>query len=498
MKKVKKRKGLRGLHFPPLLAIHCSWFIFFALLPRGADAQTTPGDISAAIMPFVGDDLAISAQLQDKTTGEVNALSGYIPQPFSAEQYPEYLNLRPDEPPDPSLLGNSPFVLTGEYYVDSDELEHFQLWLWVSSTGSLVYTDEMVFENMEEAEGYLPPVVKWIFSNIAQPAAVAPEIIVAIPQEMTSEILVEIPQEVTVEIIPEIAPETVEEPAEETAEETIAEGDTGGDGEHPASPRLYLGLRGGASFNTYEIRGTGTYQSGAVKSIGLETALAAELRILRFLSVQAEAAFNLEYFKPSMLKHWGSEEIFTSDLYRVMSFQVPLLVKLPLTFEQWRPSVYLGPYIMLPLLPIKNTEGSYFYRINLPIGIIFGMDLGYTLGPGELFLDLRYEMDLGMTIVRATSFQYTQNRISMTLGYRFGLWNRQKVPAALTPEEPALNPEESVFNPEESVFNPEESMFNPEESMFNPEEPMFSPEEPVLNPEEPIFTPEEPLVPYTE
>jgi hypothetical protein len=407
MKKVterRNRKGSLGSRFPPWFAAHCSLFVFLTLLPLGGNAQTAPADIPVAIMPFVGDDLAASAQLQGKVIGKISALPGFIPRPVSAGQFPEYRELHPDEPPDPSIPGNSPFVLTGEYYLDSESLEHFQLWLWNSGTRALVYTDEMIFENKEEAANYLPALVSWIFSHIPKAVKAPPE------------------------ISAKMAPER--------AEAAITEGDTGGGDKNAAFPGLYLGPRGGVSFNIYEIRGTGTYQSGSVKSIGPETALTVELRLLRFLSFQTEAGFNRESFRPFMVKRQGNNEIFTSDLYRAASFQIPLLLKTALTFGKWRPAFYLGPCFILPLSPITGTEGSYPARISPPFGIIWGMDLGYTLGPGELFFDLRYELNLGMTIVRAATFQYTRNRISMSLGYRFGLWNRQRDPSGLNPAVP--------------------------------------------------------------
>jgi hypothetical protein len=409
--------------------------IFLAFLPLGGNAQTAleggipPGDIPVAIMPFLGDDLAVSARLQDQVSGRLDGLSGFIPRTLSAEKFPEYLALRPDEPPDPSILGDSPFVLTGEYYFDSESLEHFQLWLWNSSGGALIYTDEMVFENSEEAANYLPPLVTWIFSKISKPAET--------PLKIAGETPGEMPPGISGERAEEVPPET---PGERTAQ--IIDGrDTRGDGKSPAFSRLYLGLRGGASFNTYETRGTGTYQPGSIKSIGLETALTAELRIRYFLSIQTETAFNLESFMPFIRKRQGNDEIFTNDRYRAASFQIPLLFKVSLPFGEWRPSFYFGPYVALLLLPIKNPAGSYSYRMRPPFGIIWGMDLGYTLGPGEIFFDLRYEMSLGMTIVQATMLQYNQNRISMSLGYRFGLWkrrNRKEAPAKEAPAKEAL------------------------------------------------------------
>ena len=155
----------------------------------------------------------------------------------------------------------------------------------------------------------------------------------------------------------------------------------------------------------------------------------------------------MESFMPFILKRQGNEEIFTNDRYKATSFQVPVLLKAFLPFGKWRPSLYLGPYVVLLLLPINGPDGSYSYRIYPPIGIIWGIDLGHTLGPGELFFDLRYEMNLSMTIVQATGLQYNQNRISMSLGYRFGLWSRRNGQEAASKRtegpSPAVDPKPS-------------------------------------------------------
>ena len=96
----------------------------------------------------------------------MEGLPNYTPVSISSEAQPETLRLRPDEPQDPMYLGDMPFVLTGEYYFDTEDLEHFQLWLWNSNDGSLIYTDELVAEGVDEAEGYLPALVSWVFSKI--------------------------------------------------------------------------------------------------------------------------------------------------------------------------------------------------------------------------------------------------------------------------------------------------------------------------------------------
>jgi hypothetical protein len=43
---------------------------------------------------------------------------------------------------------------------------HMQVWLWDVETPTLVYTDELVCDDLEDAQVYMPFMVEWIFSNV--------------------------------------------------------------------------------------------------------------------------------------------------------------------------------------------------------------------------------------------------------------------------------------------------------------------------------------------
>jgi hypothetical protein len=393
-----------------------SWFLCFLLcfIPFLGNAQTPPGDASAesipvALMVFVGDDLDIGADFQTDVLGQVDGLGGYTPQQISAAQLPESLTFPPDQPPEPVHLGDSKLVLTGEYYVDVDDIQHFQLWLWNSASGSLVYTDEMMFEDMEEAEGYLPPMVNWIFSHV--------------PVEY---------QVTRVETITE-EPVTVaqDEPVEE---EQSGDKDTGS---QLFIGRLYLGLRAGGSFNAYSSLVSGDYEAGTSQGFSAGGAVVLEYRIFRFLGIQAEAIFNYDTFKVAKITPNHPQpgiDTRSTDRFTAVSLMIPVVIKVPLELGKFVLAPFVGAYYAMPLGNLKmdpsdastGAGGSFTYAVDPPIGLVLGIEAGMTLGRGELFTDIRFSRDVGTTVAAGGyGIQYVRNQIALSLGYKFLLFGKR-------------------------------------------------------------------------
>ena len=361
----KKGRGTKRLSLAHIVFL----FIFLgAGVPSGAQ---TP----VAVMPFIGDDAALSERVRNTSMREVENQEGFTPVPLATDT-----PAAGDEPPDPSLLGDAPYVLTGESYLDDEDLTHFQLWLWESGTGALVYTDELMAEDAEEAEGYLPALVSWVFSKVP-------------PKEEPEE---EEPVETAAE----------EEPEEEPAEKPVSPG--------AFRPRLYLGLRAGAAMDFQTVQAFGGYEGGADQSFGGETALSVEFQPWRYLGFQAEGIFVMEAFAP----YRTTGGVHTSDRYSGMSLLFPLLVKVPVDLGTLRLSFLAGPYYILPLKKTMNGS-SYRDSLGLPLGVMAGVDLGYPLGPGELYGGLRYGLDLGLTNVGDTGLRYTRRRLTFSLCYAF-------------------------------------------------------------------------------
>jgi hypothetical protein len=393
------------------------FFLIFFLLPVSVKiyGQTPPStessmpsnpDKPVAFMPFLGDDLSISGLFQDEASGELTGLGGYSIRKVSAEEFPQTLSLSPDYPPEGAYLGGVRYAVTGEYYVDMDDLQHFQLWLWNSINGSLIYTDEMVFEDMEEANSYLPPMISWVFSHIP------------VEERIT---------------IAEVA----------TTDETTAHTDSGSDGtegdqngsdrKHIFMGKLNLGLRGGGSYNSYGAHiSAGGYEAGQSQGFSGEGAVILEFRIFRLLGLQAEAVFTHDTFKVvKVTRQSPAEDLRSTDQYKAMSLMFPFLVKVPIEIDAFTISPFGGGYFVMPIgemTQVSTDSGqggaSYGYEVDPPFGLILGVEAGFRLGPGEIFADLRFGRDIGMTMIRQ-GIQYSRTRLGLSLGYKFKLWERR-------------------------------------------------------------------------
>jgi hypothetical protein len=190
-------------------------------------------------------------------------------------------------------------------------------------------------------------------------------------------------------------------------------------GEEPRLPQLYLGVRGGASLDFQSVQPIGNYEVGMDQSFGGEGALTVGFRPWRYIGFQAEGVFVLESFTPYRLQNGGG--LHSGDRYRNIYLLFPLLVKISLSLEGFQLSPLGGLYYILPLRTTLDGV-SYEDKLDLPLGVMVGVDLGHALGRGELYGSLRYGNDLGLTTVEETGLRYTRRRLIFSLGYRFILF----------------------------------------------------------------------------
>jgi hypothetical protein len=332
-------------------------------------------DRVTAVMPFAGDDPALSSRIRDAAIAEVGNMEGFTPQSLDA------VVSQPDAPPDSALVPGMPYALTGEYYFDDEDMQHFQLWLWNSESGSLVYTDELVAEDVEEAEGYLPRLVSWVFSKI--PVA---------------------------EMDTEVTQAVQEAPAEASA----VQAEERGTGEQRLFPRLYLGLGIGGGLDNQFIRPTGNYEGAITTSFGGEAAVSVEFRPWRILGFQAEGIIALESFAPFRVQNQSTGRVHGTGRYTTWFLRFPLLVKVHMDLGEIDFSLLGGPYYALS--PREDTKGD---KPGLPLGFMAGVSLAYPLGPGEIFGGIRYDIDMRLSIVEESGLQYRRGRLAISAGYRF-------------------------------------------------------------------------------
>jgi hypothetical protein len=74
---------------------------------------------------------------------------------------------------------------------------------------------------------------------------------------------------------------------------------------------------------------------------------------------------------------------------------------------------------------LEGQDADYPYSV--PLGLIIGGTAGIRLGPGTLFTDIRYGIDLGNTSVASYGIMdiYKRNFVSFTLGYEVGFIKRR-------------------------------------------------------------------------
>ncbi|MDR1862961.1 MAG: PorT family protein [Treponema sp.] len=348
----------------------------------------------------------------------------YAPRPVFVEDFPEISGLPVDEPPDPFYLGDSPYALTGEYYFDDEAMLHLMVWLWNSANGSLVYVDHLLAEDIEEAKGYLPPMITWIFSRIGSDDGPSlRETVVYMGDKETLKVGTISGRGETSGMEETLATDPF--PEKTLAVFSAIEDD-------PLNRRLYIGFSAGFSLNSYTVAGSGN-NNVMNQNFSYRQTVLGEFRILPWLSIQTEIAFTMDTLTISTSRFVANNYLSYVDHISNMTLILPLIVKFPFRFSFMIFSPYAGGYFFLPLGPmvqetnnIYENSGSYSYTVSPPLGLLAGAGIGFRLGPGILFGETRYSTDLGVTKVEKKSLAYTRSRLTIALGYQFGIWGKSK------------------------------------------------------------------------
>jgi hypothetical protein len=343
-----------------------------------------------AILPLSSEaDIETCTLLTEVLRGEVDNLWIYRTRLVDPEVYPEVLGLPPDMPPPAALLDGAAYGLTSEFYADMDvDVWHMQLWLWWED-GTLIYTDELVADDVEEAREYIPAMVQWIFSKI-------------------SSRVVEVP----------VLAETREQPDEY---------------------RLYAGVRAGGSARFYVLPGAmGGYQDNRFNGAGFEFGLQAGYCFLPGFIIQIETIYTQDkavFSGQEVADTAGvvSQYTFFRDSYNGMMLMVPLLLKYRVPFGSFMTAFFGGVYGVIPLGDMEYESGRDEGRVSplgyrpAYVGLLGGLNLGMQTGPGFIFIDLRFGGDLGRTVVeREGGIEYNRMMFSFSLGYEVPLFKINK------------------------------------------------------------------------
>jgi hypothetical protein len=347
-----------------------------------------------AVLPFSGEDADLGLRFTDAVMAEIAGQGRYTPAaaPFPADPSVSPVLLYAD-------VLHADYVLTGAASYRRDEAQyHLTLWLWNMEIGDLVCSDEMVCRDREDMARILPLLLEWLFSRISS-------------DETGDPVVTEGPEPPA----PPPEPPAVREPVSPPAP--------------PDRPRddiqdhwLYLGIRGGGSLRFY-MEGDKSFFAGAGpadQAFGWEGAFQAAVRLLPFLALQGEAIFTQDRLSI------GGKKMSS------YSMMFPLLLRFVIRKGSVTLSPLGGVYYILPVgdMEFSAPGASSFvpWTHPLPLGYTLGLSTGVKIGPGSLFLDLRYSGDLSAAEFdnAAGSKLYTRNMVSFTLGYEFGLVKRKR------------------------------------------------------------------------
>jgi hypothetical protein len=215
----------------------------------------------------------------------------------------------------------------------------------------------------------------------------------------------------------------------------------------PHQPAFYAGLRAGPFLSLHSFQTSRNYFGGTSRSVSGEAAVLLEFHPFRYFSVEMEGIIVYESFGDNREISEVDATHQSIATFSTLSLQIPLYLKVPVTFDRISFAPFVGAYWTIPLgqinMSYRGNSSSFSYSIDPPLGLSLGVDGSFSLGPGKVVVGLRYERDMGTTIgVGSDSPIYSRERVGLTAGYAFKLWQKKK-----TNKEETVPPEEETASP---------------------------------------------------
>jgi hypothetical protein len=377
------------------------WFVFFGislavLFPRdlyaqngsGAKGYDSDGKAIVAILPFIGEEEA-AANFNRAVVEGVTDLQKYSPRVVSADTVQAAgVRIPTDMPPVQELTPGARYALTGGVYPGNYENQYYlQLWLWDMANSTMIYTDDLVYQNIDEGLESVPGLVEWLFSHI-------------------------------IEVVREAEPEI-----EEAWKDKL----------------ISAGIRSGVSRRWYMVS---EETAPGAHALNFEGGLFLSVRLNSLFSIQAEVNFTFDNLVYRGVTNAGEESVYIpvleNEKYTYYSLTFPLLFKANFKSGIFRLAPFGGVYAFLPLGEVsyrKNPTGkedTFSLSVPVPLGYAAGFEAAMKLGPGALIADIRYAGDFDTTTIHDAvdavkkDTSYKRGMLSFTLGYAFGFIDIKK------------------------------------------------------------------------
>jgi hypothetical protein len=132
--------------------------------------QAEAGPAIVAVLPFAGKETDMALRFHEETIRIVAGLEKYTPREVQISTLNSAgIEIPTDMPPNRNLTPGALYALTGGVYPGSKAREYYlQLWLWDMTGSFMIYTDDLVYEDMTAVLQSLPGLVEWLFSHIIE------------------------------------------------------------------------------------------------------------------------------------------------------------------------------------------------------------------------------------------------------------------------------------------------------------------------------------------
>jgi hypothetical protein len=362
-----------------ILSLFFSAFVFAQTPPENAPGLDDAGKAIAAVLPLAGEEAEMTLRFYQGTIAAVAALEKYSPRPVDPSVFAGTDREIPtDMPPHRDLVPGVRYALTGGVYSGAREGEYYlQLWLWEMTGSTIIYTDDLVYEDIDQAMSSLPGLVEWLFSHIHELTIETPEPLV------------------------------------------------------PPDPFFVLGLRLGPSQRWYT---DPDEDSPGAWALNLEGGVSGAFRLNSLLAFQAEILFSADTLVYRGLDAGPGANVYTlaNEKYTGFSLMFPLLLRVNLRPGPFKISPLAGVYATVPLgqSQYKRSTGedsSYDWSLPVPLGFTGGVEAAFNWGPGAIFGGLRYAGDFSnINIDNDEDTTFRRNMFSFSLGYEFGFFDKNK------------------------------------------------------------------------
>ncbi|MDR1074388.1 MAG: outer membrane beta-barrel protein [Treponema sp.] len=202
---------------------------------------------------------------------------------------------------------------------------------------------------------------------------------------------------------------------------------------------FHVGVRGGYVMHTYTMSDSFTAAlSGKNMAYNfLFGAAQASVYFTDNVALQTGLIYNRDIVEYSGVETYMETQHPYKATFDSTSLIVPALVRYDFRPGLFVLGIMVGPYFTIPLGSMKYNvrystgylyEGKDMdYAYSIPLGIMIGGSAGMRLGPGSLFADVRYGIDLGNVSIASYGILDVYKRffISFTLGYEFGFLERR-------------------------------------------------------------------------